>query len=294
MYIIVLIIFTFIFVYSLTFRLFLQNPIKFIIYLFRDFYNNQKKYKHIPKKPFINCYVGLFGQGKTLSAVHDVVDYYKTYNGKLVYDDRFHKFLKQEVLILSNVDLKSVPYKKLVNLQQLVEISKYRHILDACKQKRTITVALIDEASVQLNNRNFRNNFNPETLRMLLTSRHSLIMGFYLTSQRFAHMDALLRQVTHNVIECSKFWRVVKNTYYDAWDYENSFKPTDCVPLAVYGYMAMDEDFKAYDTLAVVDELVKAAEKGDMLSDQEQRDAIGSKMVIVSGDTNKKKKRKRK
>lgn len=292
MHIIIIILVVILYFYSLFFRLLIHNPIKFLVYACKDFYYQQKRYKHIPQKPFINCYVGLFGQGKTLSAVHDCIEFYNTYNGKLVYDDRFNKFVIQEVLILSNVDLKTVPYKKLYSLQQLVEISKYRHILDACKNKRTITVALIDEASTQLNSRSFKTNFNPTTLNMLLCSRHALIHGFYLTSQRFAHMDALLRQVSQNVIECKKTWRVVKNIYFDAWEYENAVRPADCNVKYVSGFFARKEDFSAYDTLAVVDNLVKAAESGDMISDQEQREAIGSRTIVVAGDRKKRKKRK--
>ena len=113
MYIIIAILVVFLYVYSLFFRLLLHNPIKFLIYAFKDIYYQYKRYRFIPKKPFINCYVGLFGMGKTLSAVHDCIDFYNSYNDKLVYDDRFNKYVKQEVLILSNVDLKTVPYKKL-------------------------------------------------------------------------------------------------------------------------------------------------------------------------------------
>lgn len=280
------------YLYSLTFRLFLSQPFKFVYYLIYDSWNNYKKYKFIPKKPFINVYVGLFGMGKTLSAVHDLREFYYSYNNKKVYDDRFNKFVIQEVLVLSNVDLKDIPYKKLRSLQQLVEISKYRHILDACKNKRTITIVLLDEASTQLNSRSFKTNFSPTTLNMLLCSRHALIHGFYLTSQRFGHMDALMRQVSQNVIECKKSWRVVKNTYFDAWEYENAARPADCRALKISGFFAKKEDFKAYDTLAVVDNLLKAEESGDMITDQEKRDAIGSRTIVVAADKKRKRGRK--
>lgn len=182
--------------------------------------------------------------------------------------------------MLSNVDLKDIPYKKLRSLQQLVEISKYRHILDACKNKRTITVVLLDEASTQLNSRSFKTNFSPTTLNMLLCSRHALIHGFYLTSQRFGHMDALMRQVSQNVIECKKTWRVVKNTYFDAWEYENATRPKDCRVLFTSGFFARKEDFASYNTLAVVDNLIKAEESGDMISESDRIQKQGTRVIV--------------
>ena len=122
MEIIIVILVIFLYAYSLTFRLFLFHPINFFVYLFKDVYDNYKKYRFIPKKPFINCYVGLFGSGKTLTMVHDVIDFYHQYNNKIVYDDRFNWFCNQKVLILSNVDLHTVPYKKLKSMTQIVMV----------------------------------------------------------------------------------------------------------------------------------------------------------------------------
>ena len=275
-----IILLVFLWVYSLTFRLIFSHPFIVLYYAYVDFYCNFRKYRFIPKKPFINVYVGLFGQGKTLSAVHDLKEFYSSYNGKIVYDDRFKKFVVQEVLVMSNVHLKDIPYKKLYSLQQLVEISRYRHILDACKNKRTVTIVLLDEASTQLNSRSFKTNFSPSTLNMLLCSRHALIHGFYLTSQRFGHMDALMRQVSQNVIECNKIWRFVKNVYYDAWEYENAVRPKDCKMLRVSGFFARKEDFNSYDTLAVVDNLIKCEENGEMISDSEKLARQGQKVIV--------------
>lgn len=106
-----------------------------------------------------------------------------------------------------------------------------------------------DEFSVQMNSRNFNGggktasgkviekNISPLFLNALLTSRHALIHGFYLTSQRFGHMDALLRQVSSYVIECKKMWRIQKNTYYDAWEYENASRPSECRKLEITGFL---------------------------------------------------------
>ena len=114
------------YVYSFIFRMILNNPINILKYIFRDI-RDYFRYRYIPKKPFINVYVGLFGQGKTLSAVHDAISFYHEYNNKRVYDDRINQWVNQKVMILSNVHLNGVKYRKFHSLDQLVLISKSRH-----------------------------------------------------------------------------------------------------------------------------------------------------------------------
>ena len=227
--------------YSLTFRLLLENPINFIHYVPVDLLKYILKYKNIPKKPFINVYCGLFGQGKTLSAVHDVINFYNEYNNKKVYDDRIKEYVTQKVFVLSNVDIKGIKYRKFTSLQQLVNIGRWRHHTDKKHKTRTITIVLGDEFSVQMNSRSFKTNIDPLFLNTLLTSRHALVHGFYLTSQRFEHMDALLRQVSTNVIECKKVWRIQKLSYYDAYDREHCSDPTKLKPNHIEGFFVLDK-----------------------------------------------------
>ena len=54
------------------------------------------------------AYTGLFGKGKTLSAVHRVVSAYHRYDGKPVWCPRRKKMVTQRVKVISNVAL-SVP-----------------------------------------------------------------------------------------------------------------------------------------------------------------------------------------
>jgi len=289
---IILIVCFLIYITSFYFRLIIDNPINLLKYIIIDS-SHYFRYKWIPKKPFINVYVGLFGQGKTLSAVHDALDFYHTYNNRKVYDDRFNRWTTQKVFILSNVDLKNVKYRKLKSLDQLNKIAKWRHITDLKHNVRTITIVILDEASTQLNSRNFKSNFSTQTLGTLLTSRHALIHGFYLTSQRFSHCDALLRQVSNNVIQCSKKWRLQKLTYYDAWVYENSPRPADAPYSHVTGFFVKNEDYAAYDTLAVVDQLIKDQESGNMMTDKEILDNRGSSAQFYPESGKKKKGRKK-
>lgn len=253
------------------FRLFVSMPVSIISYAVKDLWHYFTRYRNIPKKSFIRVYVGLFGQGKTLSAVHDVIEFYNEYNDKMVYDDRQNKFVKQRVFILSNVNLVGVPYRKFTSMQQLINISRWRHIDDKAKGFRTITVVLGDEFSVQMNSRSFRDNLSPLALNAILCSRHAIIDRFYLTSQRFSHMDALLRQVSSEVVECTKIWRYQKNVYYDAYEYEN-YNHDVLKVKENRAFFVTDELYKSYDTHQVVSQLIKATESGDLIPpDQELR-----------------------
>ena len=55
------------------------------------------------------AYTGLFGKGKTLSAVHRVVSAYRRFNGKKVWCPRRKKLVKQRIKVISNVAL-DIPY----------------------------------------------------------------------------------------------------------------------------------------------------------------------------------------
>ena len=65
------------------------------------------------------AYTGLFGKGKTLSAVHRVTSNYRFYNGKPVWCPRRKKIVKQRVHVISNVSL-NIPYEDFQSLEQIV------------------------------------------------------------------------------------------------------------------------------------------------------------------------------
>lgn len=291
-FIFVVFVFLFLLLNVLFLRFLSEHPILFFKYLFRDLYFYFSRYKSIPKKPFIKCYVGTFGSGKTLSAVHFVVDYYRQYDGKIVWDDRSQNYVTQRVQVLSNVDIKCIPYVKLVSLSQIMDISRNKHIYDSKNLTRTITIVFVDEASTVFNCRQYR-DFPVLFLNTLLTSRHALIQGFVLTSQRFHHMDALLRQITLEVIECKKVWRVVRQDIYDGWIYENLGNVLKVPRKAVDGFFCTDQDYSAYDTLTVVDDLDKSCQAGLALSDQEVREALCSGSVVYPASAEYKKNRKK-
>lgn len=254
--------------FSVTFRVMVTHPIATVLNCIRDtvLYIIHRKW-NVYETGRIICYMGLFGKGKTLSAVHYVCGVYRTYNNKKVYDDIRKKWVVQKVHVISNVDL-AIPYERFTSLAQIVSISERYHKIDEKDGTLTVHIVLGDEFSVQLNSRNFKSNIDPLFLNTLLTCRHHHISLVY-TAQRFGHVDALLRQVTSYVISCNKLWRVMVHTRYDAYELENANNPLMVKPINRYGWFIRNRDFKAYDTLACVDNLKKSCLEGDMLSESE-------------------------
>lgn len=239
----------------------------------------------------ISCYVGLFGKGKTLSAVHKVVSLYKRYNDKRIYDFNRKKWVTQKIHIISNVSL-AIPYEDFVSLSQIVAVADRMRSLDEQNDTRTCTIVLGDEFSVQLNSRSFKSNIDPLFLNTLLTCRHHHISLIY-TSQRFNHVDALLRQVTGYVYTCNKIWRIMVHEQYDAFDLENASDPTLIKPKRRFGWFIKDAAFNAYDTLACVGNLTKSCKEGDMLSEEQILELQRNNPVNIDGIVNPSRKLKR-
>lgn len=215
-------------------------------------------------------YTGLFGKGKTLSMVHDVVHFYHRYNGKKFFDVKRGKWVTNCVVVLSNVDI-SIPYIKLNSLQQIVDNMHHFYAL-MCENDCDInymTYICLDEASTQLNSRNFKTNFNALFLNTLLTCRHYNCVRFAYSTQRFSHVDALMRQVTQAVYDCDKIWRVQIMRKYDAYELENCTNPLLIKPLSVRVWFVRNKDYDNYNTLACVDNLIHDFENGDMYSETE-------------------------
>lgn len=268
--------------YSVFIRTIVFSPLKSAFYAFHDVvdYFKFKKY-NLLQTGHIIAYVALFGRGKTLSVVHYVRSVFFRYNNKRVFDFGRGKWVTQRVLILSNVDLTDVPYVKLDSLQQIVDLAEYNRLYDLKNDTRTCTIVLGDEFSVQLNSRQFKNNIDPLFLNTLLTCRHHNISLIY-DAQRFNHVDALLRQVTSDVISCKKIWRVMVSEVFDAWQLENSSSPDLVSPIRRFGWFITDSDFNAYDTLACVGNLIKKCKENDLLSEDEILQHLNNSNTIVN------------
>lgn len=115
-----------------TLRCAVFHPFAMALYSVKDFYH------YLRRKEFNLCgtgelvaYTGLFGKGKTLSAVHRVVTAYHRYDGKQVWCPRRKEFVAQRVKVISNVAL-SIPYEDFISLEQIVlacssAVSSSRH-----------------------------------------------------------------------------------------------------------------------------------------------------------------------
>lgn len=244
------------------------HPIVVLYYAPLDIYHYFKhNLRNLYHTGELVAYVGLFGKGKTLSAVHRVVSAYNRYNGLTVWCPRRRKLVTQRIKIISNVSL-SVPYENFVSLEQIIVDAERKDAYDDEHGTLTITLVLGDEFSVQMNSRNFKKNIDPLFLNTLLTCRHYYISLYY-TAQRFMQVDALLRQVTSSVINCDKTWRLQGNDVYDAWEMENATNPMLLTPIARRAWFVKDSDYAAYNTLACVGNLKKDMQAGAMLSEEE-------------------------
>lgn len=282
---------------SPVFRCAFFHPFLTVGYAVKDSWEYLRTRKwNVCKTGDIKAFIGLFGLGKTLSAVHMVLKKYFRYNGKRFYDLKRRKWITQRVVVISNVGL-SIPYQDFKSMEQIVRAAELRQAYDEKHDTRTITLVLGDEFSVQMNSREFKKNFNGQLLNTILTCRHHYISLFY-TAQRFGHVDALLRQVTGTVVDCRKLWRFQRNYEYDAWEMENATNVMLLRPLYRPCWFVCDSDYEAYDTLACVGNLVKSWEEGDMMTEEEilalqQNGAVDMEGVVKPSRRYVKAKRKR-
>lgn len=244
-------------------RFILINFPRIFVGIFPDLFDyiRYKRWNECNSFGRINCYTGLFGQGKSKECVRFITRQYDKYNGLMVYDSTIGKWVQQNIVVYSNVDL-TIPYIKLTSLQQLIECQN--------SDFGTVNLFLIDEASVVFNSREFKSNLPTPALNTILTSRHHKI-GIYLTAQRFGHMDALLRQVTSKVYECSYFkpLRIQRIKVFDAWEVENCSNLLLVKPLKVVYHYTTNEDYENYDTNAMVGDISRRCNTGDFYSDEE-------------------------
>lgn len=221
----------------------------------------------IPPFGFIDMYCGLFGQGKTVSAVARVRSIYRRYNNKKVFIDG--QWRRVQIRIFSNVELQGVPYEKLTSLQQIVDwrLVKLEH-------PEAFAYFVIDECSSILNSRSFASNMNFFSINSFLTCRHSNA-AVICTSQRFAMVDKILREVTQTVYQCKKTWRVITQGVYDAYVIENASDPTQIKPRGFRTLFCKNTLFRTYDTQALVDQINKSCKESDQLGTSEILEKIG-------------------
>ena len=237
------------------FRLFVFHPFATVYYAVRDFvlYFKHRKFD-IYDGGLLNCYFAHFGGGKTLSATQYVGKLFKRYNNKKVWDRGKRKFVLQKVHVISNVHLSGIPYEELSSLSQVVCCAWKNKKIDEKENTRTVVLVLLDEASSQLNSREFKTNINADFLNTLITSRHFHMSIFY-TSQKFKLVDALLRNVTQKCISCRKIWRFMVQYYYDADEMEYASNPMlarSAIICSSLSISPLSTDFWSFSTVASV------------------------------------------
>lgn len=269
MEILYILIFAVCFFLFMPFRLAILNPASTLYYGVTDFvaYVLHRKWRLLDGG-ILNCYGAHFGGGKTLSMAHFITRLYEKKNNKKVWDRGRKKWVTQKIHVIANFELKSIPYEKLESLSQVLACAKYNKQIDEENDTRTVTIVLIDEASVQLNSRNFKSNIDANFLNTLLTCRHYHISLWY-SSQKFKLTDALMRSVTQRYINCNKVWRFMCLSVYNADEIEYASDPTMVKPLYRDGFFIRNKDYESYDTLACVDALERSAKEGDMFTEKE-------------------------
>lgn len=242
-----------------------------LIYGIKDIVNfiHYKKYNECRDygKVVTICASGtsVFGSGKTLSGVHALRYLYKKYNGLKVWNETEKRYVTQHINIISNVELTDIPFTWFDNEKQLIEVNQ---------PEMDITIFFLDEASSIWNSRNYKDNISTELLTSLLQCRKNKI-ALFTTSQRFIFQDKLIRQITSEVWEAKKKWRIVRLQTFDAYDLENCSNPSLIRALATSFWFVKDRDYKAYDTSAIVERLRKMNDMGQLLSDREVLDNQG-------------------
>lgn len=210
-------------------------------------------------------YLGMFGSGKTISMVNKAYKLCKKY---------------KDLKVLTNFKLEGFPEHT-----EIIPLTNYRQIIDI----EGNTLILLDEISSIFNSRNWAKAGIPADLIGLLLQvrkERKVIMG---TAQRYKHVDALIRQITAQVIECSTlFNRWTKNIYYDALEYEQTIdmyniKP---IPLERDMFIQTEKIRKLYDTYEMIDK----AKKQEFLTDKEILEKNGISTITIIPNESKKKK----
>lgn len=214
-----------------------------------------KKYNECPNFGYIKIFNGYFGSGKSLSCVNEVVNIYKRYNGKVVWNEDLQTFLHQKITIVSNLTLEGVPYIPFTSEQQFI----YYEVAPS-----EVVIFLIDEIGTVWNNRNFK-DFNPDVFANIVQSRKRK-MAIYGTLPKIIGTDINVRRYTDDVVVCTKKWRILKHMYYKADDIENCSNLDMLEPHLIEYHFVFDRMYNQYNTNAMVDKLKRDMEEGKLLS----------------------------
>lgn len=260
-------------IFFIPIRLTIFHPFLTIYYACTDIYDflRYRKWNNFKTGSFDGYDANLgsvFGSGKTLSCVYKVRSIFYKYHNKKVFDFHRKKWVIQKIHILTNLTMKNLPYEKLENLGQIVSCCERMQVEDKENDTLTCIVVLIDECQNQLHCRSFKDNLSPLMLKSLTECRHYNMSCFW-DAPRFSQVDALLRQCTSLNIKNNKIWRWQCQTVYDASDIENASNVNLVKPIKKTGFFIQNDLFDEYDTKEIIDNLVKAKDRNDFLTDEE-------------------------
>ncbi|MDE7223503.1 MAG: tyrosine-type recombinase/integrase [Acetatifactor sp.] len=173
MYLVILLVFLGLLLFSYFFRTLFLPPCKAVYFAVKDLYIKRKAWNNCPTGHLI-CYFAHFGGGKTLSATEYITRLYHRYNDKPVYDHARRKMVTQKIEVLSNAEFVGVPYVPLNALNDITARATYNKGIDMDNDTLTVTIVFIDEASSELNSREYKNNFDMDTLNTLITCSRTL------------------------------------------------------------------------------------------------------------------------
>lgn len=234
----------------------LFNLKDFIKFTSLDIYNyfKYKKYNNYTNFGVITMFCAngtqVFGSGKTLSMVKEVISIYKRYNGLTVWDKDSNEFVVQHIHVISNVKFNSIPYIPFTSVNQFIDIDKFNF------GNMDIVLYVLDESGAIFNSREFRSNLSSQMLTRLLQSRKNKCCLFT-TSQRFNFTDKILRQICCIVYECSKKWRFVTLRAYNPLDIEFAYNPEIIKPKSRHTFFCSDDDYNSYDSYQIIEDLNK-------------------------------------
>lgn len=288
-FLICLIIFFVILYYRFIIPCIMVNFRSIVKYGFFDIYNwfKYKKYNNFNGFGRIVMYTGsgsqVFGSGKTCSMIQEIVSIYNRYNNLPVWSEEHNTFVRQQIHIISNVEMYGIPYIKFDSVNQFVDLEKYGF------EPQDITIFLLDESGSIFNSREFRDNISTEFLRTLLQSRKNKV-ALYMTSQRLQFTDKILREICSVVVECKKTWRFIRCREFHPLDLEYAVNPEIVRPRLVRYWFATDKDFKNYNSYQLVEQLVKKYKPNDFLSTEEILSTYGDGAVAPEVSNNIKRK----
>lgn len=199
----------------------------------------------------LHLYLGMFGAGKTISAVRRVYNICCRHKG---------------VTVLTNLNLFNFPKHTTI-----IKLVNSRQILDLPDK----SIVLIDEIGSVFNSRDFSNGGNSNgkgkrevvpkpVYQLILQCRHRRIVLFG-TVQKWNLLDKQLRDITDSVTVCRSYLsdplcRYTTNSTYNAQEYDKWYT-NPLLPLRRTSYDAFvqtDELRSKYDTLEMVEGMLNA------------------------------------